>query len=442
MARVLHFLSLDIFFRSSLRDHAVVEAIQFLIRLLDCFVRTPSFLAMTKVGRFPCIYKICQVARLRFFIVGLLLMGLTSCGHQPTPEMVTPPPSKTKPVTPSVVPTQPIEALTHKVGLLLPLTGPQASLGKGMLDAAEMALFEAGSPSITLLPQDTAQGAHQAALKALNEGAELLLGPIFAPEVDAIKPLLTARNVSLLCFSTDQKVAGGGAFILGFLPSQQMERVIGFAKEKGLTKMAALTPDDQYGHLIDQTLKHLEAQGNLHLLGITHYTKADILEGNPGNTRLLEEVAAYKAKGLDALVIPEGGENLAYLAKLLSPEMPLKILGSGQWDAPETLQNSALEGGLFASTDPQEHQNFEARFQRSYGYLPPRIVTLAYDATALAIALAEKGYTPQTLTFSQGFAGINGLFRLTPQGLNERGLAVLEVRPSGFIPLSPSPRSF
>lgn len=387
---------------------------------------------------------------LNFLMWGVLLIGLTSCSKKQVPETmptVSPaePSIKTHPVPPLEKPkSEPAASLTHKIGLLLPLTGPHEDLGKGMLQAAEMALFETGTSSVVLLPKDTAQGAPQAAQTALDEGAELLLGPIFAAEVEAVKPLLQARNVNLISFSTDQNVAGNRTFVLGFLPSQQIERVVRFAKEKGLSRVAAFTPDDQYGQLIDHILRRLEAQGEIQLLGITHYTKGDLLEGNPGNARLLEEIELYKTKGLDALLIPEGGENLAHLVLVLQPHLPLKILGSGQWDTPETLQNvtTGLEGALFASTLPQERHNFEARFKRAYGSLPPRIATLAFDATALAISLADKGYSLQSLTFSEGFSGIDGLFRLTPQGLNERGLAVLEVTSSGFRPLSPAPQSF
>jgi hypothetical protein len=129
---------------------------------------------------------------------------------------------------------------------------------------------------------------------------------------------------------------------------------------------------------------------------------------------------------------------------ILQPHLPLKILGSGQWDTPEILQSATagLEGALFVSTVSQERHHFEERFKRVYGSLPPRIATLAFDATALAISLADRGYTLQNLTFSEGFSGIDGLFRLTPQGLNERGLAVLEVTASGFKSLSPAPQSF
>jgi len=385
----------------------------------------------------------------QFLMGSFLLIGLTSCGHQEVsqPQVETPSvPVKPKPKPQKEVakPSKPTpQDNTRKVGLLVPLSGPHADLGKGMRDAAEMALFENGTTTITLLPQDTAKGAHRAALKALDEGAELLLGPLFASEVEAVKPLVNARNVNLIAFSTDQSVAGNGTFIIGFLPSQQIERVTSFVKEKGLTKVAALTPEDQYGKLIDQTLHRLNSQGHIQLLGITHYTKGDLLEGNPGNARLLEEIAAYKSKGMEALLLPEGGENLGHLTQVLSSEMPMKILGSGQWDTPETLRIAPrLQGAVFASTYSPERQNFEERFQKAYGYAPPRIATLAYDATALASALANQGYTTQNLTFSQGFAGVDGVFRLTPQGLNERSLGVLEVTPTGFKSLSPAASTF
>jgi len=389
-----------------------------------------------------------KLRAIRIYMVGLLLIGLTSCGHRREPEVVAPPKTVvTRPLPQAQIPIVPIKKEpvgphTHKVGLLLPLTGPQADLGKGMLQAAEMALFETGSTSISLLPQDTNLGAQRAAQKAVNEGAEIILGPVFAGEVGTVKSTARGRNINVVSFSTDHSVAGQGAYVLGFLPSQQIEVIATYAKEKGLTKVAAFTPEDQYGRLVDQTLKNLAAKGSIQLMGITHYSRSDLLEGNPGNSRIVEEMTAYKAKGIDAVFIPEGGENLSYLMRLLSPLQPFKILGSGQWDSPETRQIPGLEGGIFASTDTIERHNFESRYRQAYGSTPPRLATLSYDATAMAIALVDKGYTSQNLTYSQGFAGIDGLFRFTPQGLNERGLAVLEVNSSGFKTLSPAASTF
>ncbi len=378
---------------------------------------------------------------LRLLIGGCLMIGLTSCGHKApeTVPVVTPPLPKSASVPPPSAPLQTPASSPHKVGVLLPLSGEHAALGKGLLEAAELALFETNSSAVVLLPQDTAQGADRAAQKALDEGAELLIGPIFAADVEKIKPQLTARTINLLCFSTDQTVAGQGVYVLGVLPTQQIERVMTHAKERGITKIAALTPDDQYGKLVDQTLNRLASQGDVTLLGITHYTKNDL---QTENTSILERVEAYKSQGCEALFIPEGGENLALLMQILGVQDSLKILGSGQWDTPETHSIPGLEGGLFASTSSEERTSFEVRFRKAYDHAPERITSLAYDATALAITLADKGYTAQNLTFSQGFAGTEGLFRLTPHGMNERGLAVFEVNASGFKQVSPARTSF
>jgi ABC-type branched-subunit amino acid transport system substrate-binding protein len=387
-----------------------------------------------------------KIRALKLMMVGLAAFVLSSCGHKSQPE-VTPPPPAPKQTTPPVkaVPLKPEEPKgpkTHKIGLLLPLTGPQSELGQGMLHASEMALFEAGASNVTIVPQDTSGGVQKAVQKALDQGAELILGPIFAGEVQAIKPIARARNVSVVSFSTDHSIAGNGTYILGFLPSQQIETVVKHAKETGLTRIAAFTPEDSYGRLVDQTLRNLSANGSVQLVGITHYVRSDLLEGNPGNARIIEEMANYKSKGVNAILIPEGGENLNYLVTLLQPQLSVKVLGSGQWDTPETRSITGLHGSVFASTDTLERQNFENRYREAYGKTPPRLATIAYDATALAVALSERGYTPQNLTNDQGFAGIDGLFRLTPQGLNERGLAVIEVNATGFRTLNPAPGSF
>ncbi len=370
---------------------------------------------------------------------GVFLLGLTSCGHktpeiQPTVEKVAPLPAPAeKAPQPRPLPS------TRKIGLLLPLSGQHTELGQALLNAAEIAIFESNNPSLELLPQDTAPGAKVAAQRALKEGAELLLGPVFAQDVTAIKGL---SDVSILCFSTDQRVAGHGTYVLGFLPSQQIERIIAFAKGRGITKIAALTPEDPYGQVVDKTLARLAAQGEVELLGITHYAHEDVLEGNPGNQGIIDEVESYKNRGMQALLIPEGGEHLHNLARILSAEGLPVLLGSGQWDAPETLTVPELKGAFFASADPLERQEFENRFQKQYGTVPPRIASLGYDAVAVASALSDTTYSSQALTGSQGFTGIEGLFRLTPEGLNERGLAILEVTPSGFRALEPAPRAF
>src|SRR6185312_11724625 len=140
-----------------------------------------------------------------------------------TPQAITP--------TAPVEPPQPEAAPPGgqvKVALLLPLSGGSARLGRAMLQAAEMAVFDVADDKFMLLPRDTkgtAEGAAAAAQAALGDGAQLILGPLLAAEVEAVKPLAERARVNMVAFSTAEQLADAHTFLLGFLARQNVERI-------------------------------------------------------------------------------------------------------------------------------------------------------------------------------------------------------------------------
>ena len=170
----------------------------------------------------------------------------------------------------------------------------------------------------------------------------------------------------------------------------------------------------------------------------------------PGAAPPGTEPPTPSAAGFDALLLPEGGETLKQIARQLKTagvgEPQVRLLGSGLWDDPTIAGEPALAGGWFAASPPEARREFESRFQATYGHAPPRLASLAFDAAALASVLAKAGGNPpfshDAILNPSGFTGVDGLFRFTPQGLVQRGLAVLEVQPQGNIVVSPAPRDF
>src|SRR6185295_2946516 len=133
-----------------------------------------------------------------------------------------------------------------------------AELGKAMLEAAQLALFTTGSDRLTLVPRDsggTAESAGNAARSAISEGATLILGPLLAAEVEAVKPVARDAKVNVIAFSTATPLAGGNAFLMGFLPRQEVAREVAFARERGAKSFAALAPGSQYGRLMGEALQ-------------------------------------------------------------------------------------------------------------------------------------------------------------------------------------------
>jgi ABC-type branched-subunit amino acid transport system substrate-binding protein len=358
-------------------------------------------------------------------------------------------------------PVMPATAKEVRVGVLLPLTGDASALGNALLDAAMLGLFdkynsmppEQQPTKVVLLPKDTegtAKGAALAAKSALEEGAKLFIGPLFADEVRAVTPLARKAGVSLLTFSNTPDVAGKGVYLFGFPAQQQVARVAGQAYAKELTRIGALVPANAYGELVASSLRAAAVRANQPLVGIEFFPPAandvdveiqKLLRSGPKGTR----------PEMDALLIAEGGDKLNHIINRLEvfgvSAKSTQLLGTGQWEDAALLANPKLSGGWFPGAPLVSSRNFEKRFESQYGYRAPRLASLAYDAVALAVTLAVISPTPtideRLLTNPQGYVGpANGIFRLRADGQIERGLSVLQLTPRGVTELSPAPRAF
>ena len=147
-----------------------------------------------------------------------------------------------------------------KAGLILPLSasGNATVAAQSMRNAAEMALAEFNNPDLQLLVKDdagSAPGAQQAAQAALDEGAEIILGPLFALTVSPVGRAARARGVPVIAFSTDTNVAARGVYLLSFLPEADVDRIIGYAASQGRRSFAALVPDNAYGSVAEAAFK-------------------------------------------------------------------------------------------------------------------------------------------------------------------------------------------
>ncbi len=398
-----------------------------------------------------------------------------------TPEERDPEPPPPVESAPPPLPPGPVS-----VAILLPLSGESAEIGTALLDAAQLALFEIGNPELVLLPRDTggtSEGAVSAAKAALDDGAELILGPWFGSSAAAIAPLSRARGINVVTFSSDRTVAGAGVFVMGFLPTQQVARVVTFATEGGFTRFAAIAPDSRYGNLMITAFRDVCGAIATPVSRVSLYPEIAVASSDASD--VIREFADYEERqktleeqrqilaerddeisrealrrlagrdtlgdvDYDAVLIADSGPRLRAVAPLLPyfdvDPAKVKMLGPAQWETTPLGDEPALVGGWFAAPPREGRERFVTRFEDLFGYPPPRLATLAYDSVALAGALALRpegpDFSAEALTTATGFNGIDGLFRFKPDGGNERGLGVYEVTPDGPKLVSPAPKSF
>jgi len=332
-----------------------------------------------------------------------------------------------------------------KVGLILPLSaaGNAGIAAQSMKNAAEMALAEFQNPNIQLLIKDDAgspQGANAAAQQAVNEGAEIILGPLFAASVPAVAQVARTRGISVIAFSTDSSVAGRGVYLLSFLPESDVNRIVDYAAGTGKRSFAALVPDNAYGNVVEAAFKQAAGRRG----------RVVAFEKYSGDRATPARTVAQMLGSADALMIADDGDSVVATADALTAAganlRNIQMLGTGLWDNPRIFASQSLQGGLYAAPDPSGFRAFSGRYRSRFGSEPVRTSTLAYDAVALMAALARtqgpNRFAPETLTNPSGFAGIDGLFRFRSDGTNERGLAVMKVTTGGGVAVAGSPKSF
>lgn len=380
---------------------------------------------------------------------------------------------------------RPTERQFVRIALLLPLSGADAAVGQDLLDAAQLALFETRSDAIALLPFDTfgtAAGARLAAERAVEAGVQLIIGPLRATSVAAVAPVARQAGVSVLAFSNQVGVSGNGVFILGHVPDGQVDEIVAYALGQGMIRFAVMAPRGAYGETVVAALRAAAARRGAAVTRVSYYepSATDFSEqvkalanydarraalaqrrqaltaaGDEASLRALKLLEGRDTLGeipFDAVLIPAVSEqNLRTIAALLAyydvDQPAVRYLGLQFWDEFAALkQEIALAGAWYVAPPKTGRDVFQTRFRDVYGRAPQRLASLAYDATALAALLAvqEGGadYSVAALSTAQGFYGVEGLFRLRPEGFTDRGLAIHEIAPGEIRTRRDAPGSF
>ncbi len=389
---------------------------------------------------------------------------------------VLPPMTDTQPANP------PAASGTGKTGgpvaLLLPLTGTYANVGQVLENAAKLAFAGAATPALDIRDTgSTPQGAAAAAQAAIAAGDGIILGPLTSAEVHAVAPIAQAAQVNVLAFTNDGGAAAPGVWTLGITPAEQVQRVVQDASDAGRTQVAALLPDNDFGHSLAAALSAETASLSEPAAQVTFYPEGDfsglsnavkqmsdftdrgqsiedkIKAAQDLNTQAGREQArelqheqipppAFNALFIGAMDGTTLDEIANFLPYYYVSQPQVQFLGPAGWAAivPALAQASVFNGALYAAPDPASAAAFDAKYQSTYGAPPPAIADIAFDAAAIArLAAGSGGYTTTVLTDPSGFAGTDGVLRLDANGQVQRGLAVFQVAPGAPVVASPAP---
>ena len=338
-----------------------------------------------------------------------------------------------------------------RVALMAPLSGKHKQFGEELRKGAEMALFTIANPKVEMLIYDTAGGAQgdsqviaQAAAQAMQNDADIIIGPLFTKSVEQVKKIADFNAIPMIVFSNNVDVAGPQRWVMGYLPEQQLDSLLGFAVANGRERFAILAEATDFGKRLANHAKNRLQEFGFKTEEIA-ILSADDLADEAMLKRKIRTFARYKASDEDAdIVLPEspydavvfaGGPSFALrTAPVLAyydvgPDNSL-YLGTALWNQNQLLSEPSLQGGIFAKRPSVADPVFEESWSKVWPQDGSgQLARLGFDAMALVSSLTEIKRADWTakITDDSGFNGYSGPFQLRANGSNLRAYEIRRI---------------
>lgn len=342
------------------------------------------------------------------------------------------------------------------VALLVPKgsgTSGDAILAASLENAARLAASQLNGVQIDLRVYDTQGNAEvtaQVTGKAIDDGAKIILGPVYAANANAAGRVAAARGVNVLAFSNNPEIAGGNVFILGPTFQNTADRLTQYAVRQGKSRIVVVSGQTPEGQASAAAVQAAALRNGATIVDTVSYefSQQGVLNSIPA----VKAAAGTGGANADAIFLTANTAGALPLYTQMLPENGLgndtiQYIGLTRWDIPaQTLDLPGVQGGWFALPDPGLTAQFTARYTAAYGSAPHPIGGLAFDGIAAIGALVQQGRSDALsvsgLTQGSGFQGVGGVFRLLPDGTNERGLAIATIQDRKVTVIDAAPRSF
>lgn len=383
-----------------------------------------------------------------------------------------------------------------RIALLVPRSGINKRLGAELQRGAELALFSLRDPRIELLVFDSAADGDpaRAARRAVRAGADIIIGPLFSDAVIKARAEARLAGIPMLALSNNSEIIERGSWLLGYVPEQQIDLLIGHAFAEGHSKIGIIVEPSPFGRrLADHAMSRLaqfdlepEAVANLDagqivnddelneaIMEFTGYMppeeeeEEELAEGVPENLLIREEELLFLFEDeeiaaseygietveplpeelppprFDAILFAGGADFAIRTAPVLAffdagPER-VRYLGNSQWNQRRILLEPSLQGGIFTSRPTDNDEKFESLWSSAWQGKPGILARLSFDALATVAVLSEHDRRSWDEIISTGYKGFSGPYRLLPDGGNLRGFELRQVRQGDSRRIQSSP---
>lgn len=361
-------------------------------------------------------------------------------------------------------------AQTHRMAVLLPLTGNTAPVGRAIRTSVEIAAMQRAPENLSVTFYDTAENINAAINRALAENPEIIVGPVFANDARMLREI-KPENTPVLSFTSDATAIGDGVMTMALMPTNSIEAIVGEMSADGTKKFIIMAPDTESGKIMAGTARRAAEIYNVDLVGLFYYKERDSesiknasaaasmnAARTAANTRAREvlsdiltgeRLTAIEKSSLntqltkisksdtlgpvpyDAVLFLGSGDDTKSLASFFRyygvGARDVRFYGTAVWDGTNILGDVTMIGAKYAAL-PEMNAEFANVYEQVSGAAPSRLATFGYDATNMAIGMIYSNKSNAAyLLDPSGYVGLDGLVRLTPSGASQRALRIVQL---------------
>ncbi len=360
----------------------------------------------------------------------------------------------------------PGETKVLNVGVLIPLSGPNAVTGQAGIQGIQLALQHAGAfaDRVKLQVRDSSGGDTAEVVRKLAEdfGAVAVLGPFYPPETSAAAKAAEEAEIPIVLPLTPTAVSTGvtrHVFRLGISYTVQAETMADYAVQTmGLKGLAVLYPSNAAGRKMSDIFhRRVAALGGRVARKASYPADATdfgrqirALGGMDDQEveRLRKAIAEKEKKAIRIPNIPFRGlfiPDRAAQAALIIPSLGfynirgIHLLGISGWNSNEiiALAKRGVAGAYFSGGYGQlpptaRRARFARDFQRVFSKPPGAPSAFAYDAmrvllSGLQVSGNDRAGLRDQLAKTRGFDGVTGTFNVDATGAARRNLPIMTI---------------
>jgi hypothetical protein len=199
----------------------------------------------------------------------------------------------------------------RKIALLLPmsgsLSGPGSAVSAGFMDAYK----ESGSNSKVVV-YDSAKGVISQYHRAIDEGADVIVGPLTKQEASSVATTFT--SVPTLLLNDFSHSLSSSKYSFGYSPKDEAAQLANIMHEKGYQRIMMIIPNNAWGSDVSSAFANAARKHDMQIVSTVNYSSSQNMSQNlrqalnyqehkTSNSRGRKTIESSRRQDVDAIFI-------------------------------------------------------------------------------------------------------------------------------------------